>query len=1108
MVFDFTKLRVTPNVFNSKHGGIGERIIDAGLAEHVYGTSDDFLRSYREFESYYFEMLSDPTNLKRSYSKNLDIATRRQAGIIDFSLLNYEAQTKVQQRYRGQVLRMEGLMANAGLPSISFPTANPYSFPFKFEVDQNVAHPAQVLLNRMIFNIDPNKSSISDIKFGGQNIMSAQDIERNLYQIQRMKQGTLLREGAKIATVDIETTGILPGSQARSFAVAMRDSLEGVPTITKFGYDSPQLGGILVGRNLSETLSGFIGRTENLGSLARNEEDFLGNFKSMMKKLVEADQVTGHNVKFDITQSLKTVTSMAGYSADTELQDLVGKFLERSNTQSDFLIDTLEIGRAYITEKAQSVMGGIQDPVARGQGYMSRFFSNESLADVAMGGRSTYVGVENFAMNTNLIDLIAEEEYAPAIFQKIFQGSHIAETDTILQDHILKYIHNKKLTFRDMHQVGDRKVDQEAIDMARRTVFKSSATTSVTNIADPRYLSQTALDYVLGDEGIKGVRAMISQADAAAIATGDLTGMGQEGFIKYQGGQYKLFSGQQEIALDQMRAAEYLRSQVRQASAGTNMRTIANVGTYNMAEKNIISLGVTFGQSSDMEIMRRAASVPSTAVDPTAYVRNVGLMYSSFGNEPTLAEEFSLIRNKTQQAGIENLKMNFDLGVNSANASAAEVIAKKISYAEAMLGSGNKYGFLGETSAILSSGLSRGTQGLASEMYAKAVAGEYEDDLSKRIIGQLGYAYNEEIADVTSQFGTSIFSKQTGIRTLSMSGDPAKILMSYDYFKGATNQSGATMADALAKRQVSVSLSLAQTTNEAGQAEEYLNLVWKAGRDQSGITSQDIAARLYDDMMESDAMKNMAQKTNAEVQEEVAKFQMQYGKMQRTDAIAEIAQNIEERGIVIGQYRGSGMQGIKNLFERMGLDLTSDAYNSLSMNLLDEIGDAVVTGALYDAKTVAASGAQEMLNIANESAISSRTAVAEALSSDPQLLSQARRNMKAGRRMGHVSNAVDMYNKYKGKAGIAALGLTALVGGYYMYENYKENQLYNETLEQQPYEKARQVDSINSYTSQIAQQPSYRRDPLVTAGVVGNLDRRKIGHTQMGNNKYAHLYGG
>ena len=49
-----------------------------------------------------------------------------------------------------------------------------------------------------------------------------------------------------------------------------------------------------------------------------------------------------------------------------------------------------------------------------------RFFSTESLADVATGGKSTYAGVENFVMNTNLLDLMADEQHAPQIFENIF----------------------------------------------------------------------------------------------------------------------------------------------------------------------------------------------------------------------------------------------------------------------------------------------------------------------------------------------------------------------------------------------------------------------------------------------------------------------------------------------------------------------------------------------------------------------------------------------------------------------------------------------------------------------------------------------------------------
>ena len=33
-------------------------------------------------------------------------------------------------------------------------------------------------------------------------------------------------------------------------------------------------------------------------------------------------------------------------------------------------------------------------------------------------------------------------------------------------------------------------------------------------------------------------------------------------------------------------------------------------------------------------------------------------------------------------------------------------------------------------------------------------------------------------------------------------------------------------------------------------------------------------------------------------------------------------------------------------------------------------------------------------------------------------------------------------------------------------------------------------------------------DPLATAGVVGNLDRNKIGHHNMSSKKHAHLFGG
>lgn len=1106
------KKSILPNIFASKYGGIGEKVINPGVAENIYGTSDEFLSKYKQFENYYFELLSDPNNVRRSFSKNLNIEMMRKTGTIDLSILNYNAKRKAESLFSGSVLQLDKLMQNVGFPNLAFPTANPFRNPFKFEVDANMSHPSQVMLNRMIFNVDRTASSISDIRFGTRNIMSSQDIERNLYQIQKMKSNEgLLQEGKKIITFDVETTGILPGSQVRSISLAERTSLSGMTkTVESFGFQSERLGGILAGPTLSDTLSSFISKQEELTSMARTEEDFLGNMKNVMRRLIEADQVTGHNVNFDINETIRTMTGMRGFSADSELVDLVDQFLAKKNSNKDFLIDTLEIGRAYVTGKAQEVIGVGGDPLTRGESYIKRFFSTESLADVTMGGRAQYVGVESFAMNTNLLDLMAEEEYAPEIFRQIFKGSHIAETDTILQDHMLKYIHNKKLTFRDLHTAGQTRVSQEAIDIARRTIFKSSAITATTNIADPKFLTKTALNYVLSDEGLKGMKAVIGADDIVnsglLAGTQSLDPSVREAYIKYEGGKYSLFTGVGDQALDlnQDKAQNHLRALIQSAQDSRMNKNIAGLSSvYNPAEKNIISLGVNFMENQSMEIMNMTKSMIPGALDVKSYVDNVGMLYSSFADPLTLSQEKALFRASNLEDGGYGIRMNFSQGINSARATAEEAIAKQITYAQAMVGSGNKYGFLGIRENILSNIISSATTGTASDIYGKAISGGYSEDVASRLRGSLKYAANTEVADVTSQMGIGHFLKQKSMMLASKEGEAKKILLSYDYFQNLDFGNGIQMKNLLEERKVAVSLSLATKANDS----EILNLTWKAGRDSSGITAEQLAGKLYDDMMDDAAVKQIINSGKADLGEQVEMFRLNYRGMDRDSAVKSIARNIEERGVGIGYQEGVAVQRIKEGAARMGQDLASDAYNNLTMNIIGDIEDGLQTGALYDQKVIAATGAQGVLNDANASAIKNANTVAEELLGNHELLNKAVRNLRSGRKQTGVSTAIEMYHAYKGKAGIAALGLTALVGGYYMTRKYKENQLYNETVEQQPYQKTRQVDQGLSYASAVSAQSSYRRDPLVTAGVVGNLDRRKIGHTQMGNNKYNHLYG-
>jgi hypothetical protein len=103
---------------------------------------------------------------------------------------------------------------------------------------------------------------------------------------------------------------------------------------------------------------------------------------------------------------------------------------------------------------------------------------------------------------------------------------------------------------------------------------------------------------------------------------------------------------------------------------------------------------------------------------------------------------------------------------------------------------------------------------------------------------------------------------------------------------------------------------------------------------------------------------------------------------------------------------------------------------------------------------------------------------------------------------------LESLEKVKPKLLIGAIAVGAASAGYYLAKKQRSNKMYDETMHQQPYENQGLVQEANSGIQQDNQQTSARRDPLVTAGVVGNLDRNKIGHTGMGPNKYNHLYGG
>jgi hypothetical protein len=110
-------------------------------------------------------------------------------------------------------------------------------------------------------------------------------------------------------------------------------------------------------------------------------------------------------------------------------------------------------------------------------------------------------------------------------------------------------------------------------------------------------------------------------------------------------------------------------------------------------------------------------------------------------------------------------------------------------------------------------------------------------------------------------------------------------------------------------------------------------------------------------------------------------------------------------------------------------------------------------------------------------------------------------------RLARNEKIIEMTKKAKPYVYKGGLAVAAFSAGYYLARRNRENSLYDETMHQQPAERPGLIQQANLGMQENTDISSTRRDPLVTSGVVGNLDRNKIGHTGMGPNKYNHLFG-
>lgn len=417
--------------------------------------------------------------------------------------------------YRDEVLKLPMLFNEIGLPSQQLPSTNLYRKAAKYNVDTtNVNHGIITLLNRTIFNINPRISDMDAFNVGISNLMGVNTLE------QTTKYGELSRKlvGKKIYTFDVETTGVFEGHEVRSFAIS--ENINGNIRLLNdfnFTYNSRQLGGITVAG--SKSLTEFFSEQARSSrakiiSDSRGGKDFLDNYARFMEKLMEADHVSGHNVLFDIQAMTNTAKQQAGFSEHKAAMEATDKFHKRmADREANFIIDTLEVSRVHmnrlVQEKIKLAGETFTDDAARLKRFNELLYSPEFLARAKMGQSAATASVEAIAMRTNLLELIEKEaqqagetgEKARQLFHKIYGGTHMADTDAMLQSYVQKYINIGLNESKDPFAL--RIVDQKErsgysslVRGAQAKVFQSAALTPTTNIADVSHLSVAVRDIV------------------------------------------------------------------------------------------------------------------------------------------------------------------------------------------------------------------------------------------------------------------------------------------------------------------------------------------------------------------------------------------------------------------------------------------------------------------------------------------------------------------------------------------------------------------------------------------------------------------------------------
>lgn len=1144
----------------------------------VFGTEDEFLERYGRFQKDYEAAISNKLNHSKGAKVNVELMKRQ--GKTDLSVLNRETADKLYKSYMNDVMRMGDLIKEVGLPAYDTPNANLYKDLFQFSVDneQGIVHPAQILLNRMSVNFDPNKRGLDSLNIGSGQQMSHRSLS-NLFHSSKGRSpekifGQTPTQGQtlKIATIDIETTGVDIFSDTRSMTIAesiLDDTgqISSPQTLQDFNvsFQSNKLSGVNVTTfdtktqnqavsSLTEHLANIEGTTTK--QMGEGGSTYLDEVEKFFNKLLEADRVAGHNLNFDIDHMISTAMKQDGFGAHLGAQKAIDQFTQRAMDDKEYFVDTLESTRAYIknqAEQATNLGSHSAGSKLRSDAYVKNLFAQETLSKVHIGGSASYGSVTNLALNTNLFELIEKDGQAEELFGLIQKGSHVAETDVHLQTYIGNYVQSGRLKIRpiaDEQSIGKtaQEIADEALgktdfgNFARSKIAQSSAVNTTTNIANVQHMSETVFKHVRDTpKGLQEVSLSLSREQINQMSGLGLVGnQTKQGTLAYhkatsnavEGFYFATSHGKKEL-LDQTESEKIITKILDDARNDTDFalggsRNLPNItvgsltGPRNRALESILDTGISYGRASGIDELARI----STAIQPTHGIRQaasvagrnsatiqditdtLGTTYRELGSGLSQSDQMRVARGRAPAQSV------FQQGLNNYDLGKAEQIAKAFSDI------GDPYaGVMDMNDRVYSTIMSSATSSTAhAANRAGPAVGYLAQDIS-----------HSAKPNLISELGMTFFKSQRDTKVINAIATDTvnKVRLPPEIAREALRMMNPD--DTIKNVGISVFKD-----SKAGGADK-VNAVWLVEKQMEEAESKQLSRNILEIMQDRarviSLMGGDEAKVDASVLSAVSDVQAaaKVGPMGPTGLpqideaqVENLNRSIRDRGIVVAHADETASAEIISNMRQLGIPTDNDVFlntRTAAEQTTGHTADNFVVGPYFDREAAEAAGlssqvkeAEELVDLGSGRKISksvhNANQLTEMIEANPSSTTTIGKNIRRGKSGLEVNKIAEFYASHKVKMGYGALGLGIAATGYYAYKKGREKQLYEETLQQQPTERNITTDDMRVSSRVFSQVSSVRKDPLGTAGVVGNLDRAKIGHTQMGPNKYNHLFGG